>query len=186
MGSRKAALLLVAAALAAPALAAHTVPKGTVVPVVLNAAVSSATSKAGDKVQLTLPTAQAGFPAGTIFQGELTNVVPKTDTAPGMVEGKVTMAHLPDGGDIALKAVPCTEKGEVLSVGKGKAPSEKKKTQAAKLGAIAAILVATSPEEANVEAGATAGRARVGKPRDFDAKPGKKVWIMLQEDVKLP
>lgn len=185
MSFRTAPLLLVSAALVVPALADVVVPKGTVVAVVLNTAVSSKTGKAGDKFQLQIAEAQAGFPAGTLFLGTLTQVVPKTASAPGMVEGQITTAVLPNKSQVAVKAVPCTEKGEVRTIVKGKAPSERKKTELEKLGAIAAILVAPTPEGANLQAGSEAALKRLGKPEDVDAKPGKKFHIYLQQDVTL-
>lgn len=184
MTFRNAALLL-SAALIAPALAAGVVPKGTVVECTLDTPVNSSTSKAGDAIQATIARAQAGFPDGTIFKGTLTNVVSKTETLPGAVEGKITTAVLPDGKEVAIHAVPCSQKGEVRTVVRGKAPTEKKKTQAAKLGAIAAILVAADPQQANIKAGSEAGLARVGKPKDVEAPAGKKCYIFLQQEAKL-
>lgn len=184
MAFRHAALLL-SAALIAPVLAAGVVHKGTVVPVVLDTPVSSATSKVGDTVQATIAKAHSGFPEGTHFKGTLTNVVAKTDTLPGEIEAKITTAVLPGGKEVPVHAVPCSEKGEIRTVVKGKAPTERKKTQAAKLGAIAAILLAQTPEQANIQKGAEAGLARVGKPKEMEAPAGKKCYIFIQQEVKL-
>jgi hypothetical protein len=98
------ALLLGATALALGAQG-FTVNAGNIIPVVLNQNISTATNKAGDKVEAQCTGGDCGgFPRGTKFFAVLTEVSAKTDKSPGSMRGQFATAVLPDGRHIPIKA----------------------------------------------------------------------------------
>lgn len=83
-------LIAMLAAGSAPAMAATAIPTGTILPVRLNSTISSAKSKAGDKISATvmqkvpLPSG-AEINRGAKLTGEVVGVTRATDTQPGQV-----------------------------------------------------------------------------------------------------
>jgi hypothetical protein len=83
-------LIAMLAAGSAPAIAATEIPTGTILPVRLNSTISSANSKAGDKISATvmqnvpLPSG-AEINRGAKLRGEVVGVTRATDTQPGQV-----------------------------------------------------------------------------------------------------
>lgn len=82
-----------------------TIPAGTVIPVSLNTALSSATNKRGDAVNVTVRSAQNGdaeFPLGTTMRGMVSSVDKKGTNQPGMLELTFQSAQLPNGMNTAI------------------------------------------------------------------------------------
>jgi len=76
------------------------IPQGTVIPVRLDRALSSATDRQGDSFTVTVRSAYDGdaeFPRGTKIQGVLSNLQRAGDGQPGMLELGFREAILPDG-----------------------------------------------------------------------------------------
>ena len=76
------------------------IPAGTVIPVTLNKALSSATNNRGDGVSVTVRSVQNGdaeFPLGTMLAGIVSDVQRKGTGQPGMLDLTFQEAQLPDG-----------------------------------------------------------------------------------------
>src|SRR5262245_7056728 len=88
------------------------IPKYTVIPVVLDDTISSKTARVGDRVEChcTGPDC-GGFPVNTTFQGIITVAQASGDGQPGVMDGKVIAAVLPDGTKINIEAVPSSKDG---------------------------------------------------------------------------
>jgi hypothetical protein len=183
MGSKRAAATAALVGMLALGAWAETVIKqGTVIKVVLDTPVNSATSKAGDK--FTLHCAEedcGGFPEGTKFHGKLVTVQPKKEKHPGSVDVTVDHAELPGGKTLNIAALPATKKGKVresLSGSTGK-KDLKKKTQAG--GFVGNLIIGP----AATVAGLAANKVVPPKPEELSAKPGQKGYIKMMEPVKL-
>ena len=82
------------------ATGAIVIPAGTVIPVTLDQALSSATSSRGDGVSVTIRSALDGdaeFPRGTKLVGIVSDVQQKGTDQPGMLDLAFQQAQLPDG-----------------------------------------------------------------------------------------
>ncbi|MEZ0326448.1 MAG: stalk domain-containing protein [Fimbriimonas sp.] len=110
------------------------IDKGTVIPVNLQTRVSSRDSRKGDLVRATIENFNSGavtweqgdfdFPAGSVIEGRVSSVTPKTGNNPGMVEldfGRIVMPDNRtmniDGSLIALdsKSVSRNENGVLIA-----------------------------------------------------------------------
>lgn len=108
------------------------VPAQTVVPVTLNEEISSANAVKGQRFSATVVSARAGdseFPAGTVLNGVVAQVVRRNGDNPGLLDLRFRNAVLPDGsrvqlnGDtVSLDAATVTDQGGRF-VAKGEARS---------------------------------------------------------------
>jgi hypothetical protein len=81
------------------------IPAGTVIPVTLDRSLSSATNNRGDRVRVTVRSAQDGdaeFPRGTSFAGIVSDVQRKGAGQPGMLELTFSIAQFPDGRTVRM------------------------------------------------------------------------------------
>ncbi|MHB9106276.1 MAG: copper amine oxidase N-terminal domain-containing protein [Armatimonadota bacterium] len=81
------------------------IPAGTVIPVTLDQRLSSATNNWGDRVSVTIQSAQNGdaeFPIGTKLTGIVSDVQQKGTGQPGMLDLTFQEARLPDGRKAGL------------------------------------------------------------------------------------
>ncbi len=82
------------------------IPSGVVIPVTLDKALDSATTRVGDTFTATIKTVRLGdseFPAGTKIQGLVTEAQPSANNQPGVLDFNWTAAILPDGTRIPLQ-----------------------------------------------------------------------------------
>jgi hypothetical protein len=80
-----------------------TIPRDTVVQAELDGRLSSQSAREGDRFTANLaPADRSGFPAGTRFQGTLTEVQRATNDSPGILDMRVRTALLPDGTQVAM------------------------------------------------------------------------------------
>lgn len=82
-----------------------TIPAGTVIPVTLNTALSSATNNRGDGVSVTVRSIHNGdaeFPLGTTLSGMVSSVERKGKDVPGMIELTFQGSQLPNGVKTAI------------------------------------------------------------------------------------
>jgi len=176
----------------APAFAAATkpapvtVPKYTVIPVVLDDTISTKKNKTGDKFEVHCTAACSGFPSGTTFVGVLT-ITPAKESVPGQGSAKFTHAILPDERKIEIVAQPSTaegvkKEGQTGAVSKGQA-----RRKGALLGAgIGALAGDTEGALIGAAVGATAGGATKGQGKDVEVKAGSKGYIVLLKPVTIP
>ncbi|MEI6499869.1 MAG: copper amine oxidase N-terminal domain-containing protein [Armatimonadota bacterium] len=76
------------------------IPMGTVVPVSLDRALSSATARVGDRFTVTVRSSRSGdaeFPRGTHFVGTVVDVQRASGRRPGMLDLSFIQVRLPDG-----------------------------------------------------------------------------------------
>ena len=117
------------AAVPVPATYKVTIPAGTVIPVTLQTALSSATNNRGDAANVSvrsLHNGDAEFPLGTKLAGVVTDVQRKAADQPGMLDMTFQQAQLPDGRTASIngslisldeKTVK-TENGRLVAVNK--------------------------------------------------------------------
>ena len=114
---------------AAPAVAQgsarRSVPQNTVVRVKLADALSSRTSRVGDRFMARLSDRDySGFPQDTRFEGTVTQVQRPTASRPGLLDMKVHRAIMPDGRMVAATAfLASLDDGDVTRVGRGRLES---------------------------------------------------------------
>lgn len=158
-----------------------TVPKYTVIPVILDNSVSSATNRVGDTFKVhCYGTYCGGFPANTTFIGKLTIVRPRQPKAPGMLKAEITSAVLPDGRRVVVSAVPCNEQGIPKEGRTGKsAESGRRRTGTVAGGAIGAIAGGWAGAAIGAGAGYLIGEAVEGKYTDVTVPVGTKGYITL-------
>jgi hypothetical protein len=107
-GATLAAVLAVGSAFplrvaAAPSNGEVVIPENTVVRLKLEDRVGSRDSRVGDRFAATLsPSDRSGFPNGTRFQGEVTEVERKREDEPGVLNIRMRTAYLPDGSRVPL------------------------------------------------------------------------------------
>jgi len=85
------------------------VPQGAVVPVTLDAALSSKTAKVGDTFMATVKSKTNGdaeFPVGTKIEGVVTQVSAQNGNKPGILDLSFRTAVLPDGTRVPLTGTP--------------------------------------------------------------------------------
>ena len=83
-----------------------TIPSGAVVPVTLDATLSSKEARVGDTFSATVKSEKSGdseFPTGTKLFGRVTEVQPLMDGNPGVLGLQFNAAQLPDGSRVALR-----------------------------------------------------------------------------------
>jgi hypothetical protein len=158
-----------------------TVPKYTVIPVILDNTVSSATNRVGDRVEAHCYGSNCGgFPANTTFVGKLTVVQPKQAKAPGKLKAEITSAILPNGTRVAVSAVPSTEQGVPKEGATGKsAKTQHRRTGTVAGGAIGAIAGGWGGAAIGAGAGYLTGKAVEGKYTDVTVNAGTKGYITL-------
>ncbi|MCE5198072.1 MAG: hypothetical protein ABFD54_13210 [Armatimonadota bacterium] len=163
-----------------------TVPKYTVIPVVLDNTVSSATNKVGDRFEgHCYGTNCGGFPANTTFVGKLTVVQPKQPKAPGKLKAEITSAILPDGTQIAVSALPSNEQGIAKEGTTGKsAKPQNRRTGTVAGGAIGAIAGGWAGAAIGTGAGYLVGKAVEGEYTDVTIPAGTKGYITLTAPAK--
>lgn len=163
-----------------------TVPKYTVIPVILDNTVSSATNKAGDSFEVhCYGTNCGGFPAKTTFVGKLTDVQPKQAKAPGRLKAQITAAILPDGTRVAVSAVPSNEQGIPREGATGKsAESGRRRTGTVAGGAIGAIAGGWAGAAIGTGLGYLTGKAVEGEYTDATVPAGTKGYITLTAPAK--
>ena len=82
------------------------IPAGVVIPVTLDQALSSATTRVGSTFTATIKTVRLGdseFPAGTKIEGRVTEAKPSSNNDPGVLDMEWTTAILPDGTRVPLR-----------------------------------------------------------------------------------
>ncbi len=80
------------------------IPKGTVIPVVLDTQLSSATNQQGDIFYAYHEGANgAGFPEYSNFTGKIKSVTKATGGKAGQIDARFTLVHLPDGTSIPIR-----------------------------------------------------------------------------------
>lgn len=175
-----------AASGATSAMRTVTVPKYTVIPVVLDNTVSSATNRVGDPIQAHCYGPNCGgFPANTTFVGRLTVVQPKQVKAPGRLKAEITSAILPDGRKVAVSAVPSSAQGVPREGTTGKsAKSQRRRTGTVAGGAIGALAGGWGGAIIGTGAGYLTGKAVEGKYTDATVPAGTKGYITLMAPAK--
>jgi hypothetical protein len=163
-----------------------TVPRYTVIPVVLDNTVSSATSKVGDVIQGHCYGAHCGgFPVNTTFVGKLTAVQPKQAKAPGKLRAEITSAILPDGTHVAVSAVPSTEQGVPKEEATGKsAKSQHRRTGTVAGTTIGALAGGWGGAVIGAGTGYLVGKEAAGKYTDVTIPAGTKGYISLTAPAK--
>ena len=81
------------------------IPAGVVIPVTLDQALSSATTRVGQTFTASIKSVRLGdseFPAGTKIQGLITEAKPSANNQPGVLDFDWTAAILPDGTRVPL------------------------------------------------------------------------------------
>ena len=82
------------------------IPTGVVIPVTLDQALNSATTRVGSRFTATIKTVRLGdseFPAGTKIEGLVTEAQPSAKNQPGVLDMNWTTAILPDGTRVPLQ-----------------------------------------------------------------------------------
>jgi hypothetical protein len=196
---------LVAVALSVMVLSAATadtiVPRNTVIPVVLDTTLSSASNKVGDTFYAHHEgISGAGFPEQTRFVGKIDSVTKASVKTPGQLGVRFVRAELPEGPSVALsgqlssldqasvKTDPNT--GRLVSTGKGV-----NKTKFIAYGAgIGLIIGELLSDKAALGAiiGAAAGylygqkRAEAAVGENVSVPAGTKFGVLLEQDASIP
>lgn len=82
------------------------IPAGVVIPVTLDAALNSATTRVGTRFTASIKSLRLGdseFPAGTKIEGLVTEAKPSANNEPGVLDMTWTTAILPDGTRVPLR-----------------------------------------------------------------------------------
>jgi hypothetical protein len=163
-----------------------TVQKYTVIPVILDNTISSATNKVGDVFQVHCYTSDCGgFPAKTAFVGKLTVAQPKQANAPGVLKAHIFSAILPDGTQVPVKAVASSDQGVPKEGVTGQSPETKKRrTGTVAGGTIGAIAGGWGGAAVGAGAGYLTGKAVEGKYTDATVPAGTKGYIALTAPAK--
>lgn len=193
---------LILVVLAAPVVAQMTtIPRYTVVPVVMNESLSSATATVGQRFTLRCAAQNCGgFPPGTNFVGTVTSVTRASGTAPGQIGVSFTEAILPNGNRVTIQGelssldpnAVMTDPQTGLLVGRVERRADRNRFIAygAGAGAIIGTLTGLSVLQgaligaaAGWIAGAATTRPAVG--RDVVVPAGTQVGILLTQPVDL-
>jgi len=174
-------------ALAGQKPAAKTVPKYTVIPVVLDDTISSVKNKTGDKFEVHCVGPNCGgFPSGTTFIGVLT-ITRAQGEKPATGSAKFVSAVLPDERKIQIQAVPSTADGVKIE---SKTAGTTKKETRRKVGALGAGIGALTDGFKGAVVGgaigAAAGSAAKSKGKEGEIKAGTKGYIMLTKLATIP
>lgn len=180
-------VLVIGPASAGKQPAGQTIPKYTVIPVILDDTISTRKNRTGDTFEVhSYGSNCGGFPSGTTFVGVLT-VTPAQGEHPGTGSAKFTSAILPDQCKVQIEAVPSTAEGvknECKTGGKSKGKAQKK---GALLGAgVGAITNGFKGAVVGGAVGAAAGSATKGKGKDIEIKAGTKGYIVLTKPATIP
>jgi hypothetical protein len=168
--------------------ASITIPKYTVVPVILDDTISTKRNTTGDKFEVHCADANnCGFPKGTTFVGVLT-VTPAKGHEPGRGSAKFTHAILPDDREIHIVAEPCSAEGIKVGEKSGGTSKSKAQTTGAAVGAGIGFLVAGGHGGAIVggAVGAVAGGTSKGEGKNIEIKAGSKGYIVFLKTVTIP
>jgi hypothetical protein len=187
-------------ALVVPILAqAAVIPRYTVIPVVIESGLNSATNRPGGTFTTHCSQANCGgFPTGTRFVGRVTSVTPASGTTPGQIDVQFVQAILPDrsrvninGGltDLGPNSVQVDASGRLV----GKPASRNSKNKFIAYGAGAGLLIGAISGDTLKGAliGAAAGwlygqfGTKNAPARDVQVNPNTEFGIMLQQDVDL-
>ena len=82
------------------------IPSGVVIPVTLDQALNSATTRVGSTFTASIKSVRLGdseFPAGTKIEGRVTEAQPSANNQPGVLDMEWTAAILPDGTRVPLR-----------------------------------------------------------------------------------
>ena len=99
------------------------VPAQSVVPVTLDADISSATAVRGQKFTATVVSDSPGdseFPAGTKLEGTITESTKRVGNTPGVLDMRFRTAILPDGTRVALQGNPIALDNESVTTTNGR------------------------------------------------------------------
>ena len=179
---------LVISALAAVAQQARktekkTIPKYTVIPLVLDDAVSSKTAKVGDRIESHCVGPNCGgFPVNTTFVAVITEVGPPKGKVPAHVSGKFVEVVLPDGKKYPIEAVLSTPEGVKRGPVTGKAKPGGK-TKGAAVGTVAGALVGVPVAGGAV--GWAFGAKKKGKTAEVQVPAGTKFHVMLTKPATI-
>lgn len=194
------------ATLVAPAISQVTtqttvVPKNTVVPVVLDTNLNSATAQVGDTFYTHCSQANCGgFPSGTTFVGRVAQVVRASGSSPGQIEVNFVQANLPDGRSVAISGMLTALNDQTVktdpNTGRltGTTQAGKSGTRFIAYGAAAGLVIGALTKGnllVGVLLGAAAGylygrtqdKAAVGK--EVNVPVGTEFGILLKQDVTL-
>lgn len=93
------------------------IPRYTVIPVVMQDSIGSATATVGDRFYAACSGAQcAGFPSGTRFMGVVTSVTRKSGRTPGQIDVNFTQAILPNGQRVDINGTLTSLNSNVVRV----------------------------------------------------------------------
>lgn len=181
--------------------------EGTVLPVTLDAALSSSTSKKGDKFTVTLESDRAeayGLPAGTRVHGVVRAAQKMENKKPGMLDLDFRTLELPDGTRASINGavinledpdVKTAEDGRLIA--KNTEGKKVDRTQHVLYGAGAGLVfgllkdgkIGSSIEEIVIGAGlgylAGATTPSGSEPRDVNLKEGDRFGVYIGERVAL-
>lgn len=194
-------MLLLMATVTAAVAQAPDIPRYTVVPVVLEDALSSTASAVGDRFYMHCATDDCGgFPMGTRFVGVVTAVTKKSGNTPGQLEVRFTQAVLPTGQTLSIdgtltslneNAVTADPQTGRLS---GTVESRDQRNKFIGYGAGAGLLIGALTGNflkggllgaaAGWLAGATIGTSK--QARDVYVPEGTQFGILLQNAVNMP
>lgn len=176
----------VASAFANTHTASTTIPKNTVVSVVLDKTVSSKTNKTGDRIHIHCVGPNCGgFPSGTSFVGIL-NVTAAKEHHPGTLSAKFTEAILPDGRKIQVDAEPSSAEGVKKGAKSGKENKTKGKVTGGLVGRGIGSIIGPGAALAGGAAGVAVGGSAKGEGRNVEVKAGTKGHIVLLKPVTIP
>lgn len=162
-----------------------TVPEYTVIPVIMDNTLSSATSKVGDRYTAHCQGSDCGgFPANTVFVGKLIVAQRKEGTSPGRLKMQINSAILPDGTQIAIQAIPSTDQGMPRDEIVGKSVKrESGRTGAAIGGTIGGWAGDWKGAAIGIGGGYLVGKAVEGKYTDVTIPAGSQGYIALKAPV---
>ena len=162
-----------------------TVPEYTIIPVVMDNTISSATSRVGDRITAHCYGPNCGgFPVNTVFVGKLTVAQRQEPKAPGRLKLEINSAILPDGTQVALSAMPSTDQGMPRDEIVGKSvKSGSGSTGAAIGGTIGGWAGDWEGAAIGIGAGYLAGKAVEGEYTDVSIPAGSQGYIALRAPV---
>jgi ElaB/YqjD/DUF883 family membrane-anchored ribosome-binding protein len=176
------------------------IPEGSVVPVTVDQALSSATAKVGQQFTATVISTRLGdseFPAGSKIQGRIIEARPKVGDEPGTLDLEFRNAILPDGTTIPLsgqlitlddKSVQ-TQNGRIVA--KAGAKNGNNKLKVIGIGAAAGFVVGRVlkkdgllPSLLGALGGYVYGAKQTDKPAEATVPQGARLGVRLDNDVR--
>lgn len=182
-------LVLMLSAAVFVSAATITVPKYTVIPVVLDDTISSASSRAGNTFTCHVKDNKTyGFPSGTFFTGYVKEAYPKHGSTPGKMIISFTKATLPSGKTVRIQAVPSSKSGIKSGEYSGKRSNSDSVKKGAIIGGGLGLIFGKNLKGTLIGGalGAGAGYLLKNKTGDVELKEGSSFYITLTKPVKVP